>query len=71
MSPLPAEIPEAPHLAGQVEGFLVEQLRAFKSGEHHSDQMAIIARALSARDIDDLVAYYGSLPPSNAAGARP
>ncbi len=66
-----SQMPEAPHLAGQVEGYLVEQLRAFKSGERHNEQMAIIAKPLSAQDIDDLAAWYASLAPTNAAGAKP
>jgi len=64
-------MPEAPHLAGQVEGYLVQQLRAFKTGERHNEQMAIIVRTLSSQDMDDLAAYYASLSPSGSAGARP
>ena len=66
-----SQMPEAPNLAGQVEGYLAAQLQAFKSGERHNEQMAIIARPLSAQDIDDLAAFYASLSPSNAAGAKP
>jgi cytochrome c553 len=33
--------------------------------------MAIIVRTLSSQDIDDLAAYFASLPPSGSAGARP
>ncbi len=66
-----SQMPEAPHLAGQVEGYLAAQLHAFKSGERHNEQMAIIVKALSPQDIDDLAAYYASLPPSNAADAHP
>lgn len=66
-----SQMPEAPNLAGQVEGYLVEQLRAFKSGARHNEQMSIVAKPLSAQDIDDLAAYYASLVPTNAAGAHP
>ena len=66
-----SQMPEAPNLAGQVEAYLVEQLRAFKSGERHNEQMAIIVKPLSTQDIDDLAAYYASLAPTNAANARP
>ena len=66
-----SQMPEAPHLAGQVEGYLAAQLHAFKSGERHNEQMAIIVKALTPQDIDDLAAYYASLSPSNAASARP
>jgi cytochrome c553 len=66
-----SQMPEAPNLAGQVEGYLGEQLRAFKSGERHNEQMAIIAKTLSPQDIEDLAAYYASLASSNAATAHP
>jgi cytochrome c553 len=66
-----SRMPEAPNLAGQVEGYLAEQLRAFKSGERHNEQMAIITKTLSPQDIDDLAAYYASLALPNAANAQP
>jgi cytochrome c553 len=66
-----SQMPEAPNLAGQVEGYLAAQLRAFKSGERHNEQMSIIAKPLSSQDIDDLAAWYASLSPSKAADARP
>ena len=64
-------MPEAPNLAGQVEGYLVAQLRAFRSGERHNEQMAIIVKPLTPQDIDDLAAYYTSLAPVSADSARP
>lgn len=66
-----SRIPEAPNLAGQVEGYLLEQLQAFKSGERHNEQMAIIVKPLSTQDMQDLAAYYAALDPSNAASAPP
>jgi len=66
-----SQMPEAPNLAGQVEGYLVAQLSSFKSGERHNEQMAIIAKALSPQDIEDVSAYYASLGSSNAASAHP
>ena len=66
-----SQMPEAPNLAGQVEGYLAAQLHAFKSGERHNEQMAIIVKALSPQDIDDLAAYYASLSLSNAADVHP
>jgi cytochrome c553 len=66
-----SQMPEAPNLAGQVEGYLVEQLRAFKSGERHNEQMAIIVKTLSPQDVEDLAAYYASLGPPSAANGHP
>jgi cytochrome c553 len=56
-----SKIPEAPNLAGQVQNYLVEQLRAFKQGQRKSEQMSLIAPTLSAQDIDDLAAYYAGI----------
>jgi cytochrome c553 len=66
-----SQMPEAPNLAGQVEGYLVAQLQAFKAGTRHNEQMAIIAGALSPQDMQDLAAYYASLDASVAANAHP
>jgi cytochrome c553 len=66
-----SQMPEAPNLAGQVQGYLLEQLQAFKSGQRHNEQMAIIVKPLSPQDMEDLAAYYASLDPSNATSAPP
>ena len=66
-----SQMPEAPNLAGQVEGYLGAQLMAFKSGERHNEQMAIIVKALSPQDVEDLAAYYASLGQPTAANAHP
>jgi cytochrome c553 len=54
-------LPNAPHLAGQPEIYLAEQLRNYRSGRRAHEVMAVIARPLSDADIDDLAAWYGSL----------
>ena len=54
-------MPNAPHLAGQPEIYLAEQLRNFRSGRRPHDVMSVIARPLSDRDIEDLAAWYASL----------
>ncbi len=59
----PATGPAAyPHLAGQGRGYLVEQLRAFKSGRRKdsTDAMNGLAAALSAHDIDQLANYFAA-----------
>lgn len=50
-----------PNLAGQKEGYLVIQLKAFRDGGRANPMMAPMAAALSDGDIDDLAAYYSSL----------
>jgi cytochrome c553 len=55
-------VPEVPHLAGQPEGYLVAQLEAFRSGARRSEQMSVVAKQLSDRDVADLAAWFSSIP---------
>jgi cytochrome c553 len=56
-----SKVPDAPNLAGQVEGYLATQLRAFKSGARKSEAMTLVAAQLSDQDIDNLAAWYSSI----------
>jgi len=51
-----------PNLAGQKTEYLAKQLKAFRSGSRSDPVMAGMAKALSDADIDNLSAYYNSLP---------
>lgn len=53
-----------PAIAGLKESYQVEQLQAFKSGERtdEDDMMQMYAEDLSEQDMQDLAAYYASLP---------
>lgn len=53
--------PNVPHLAGQPEFYLVEQLRNYRSGKRQHEVMSVIARPLSDQDIEDLAQWYASL----------
>ncbi len=53
--------PHVPHLAGQPEIYLVEQLRHYRSGKRQHEVMSVIARPLSDRDIENLAQWYASL----------
>lgn len=53
--------PGVPHLAGQQELYLVEQLKHFRNGKRPSEVMGVIARPLSNAEIDNLAAWYASL----------
>ena len=53
--------PDAPHLAGQPELYLVSQLRAFRGGERKHEVMSLMAKALSDADIADLAAWFASV----------
>ena len=56
-----SKLPEAPHLAGQPEIYLVRSMEAYRSGERKNEMMSLIAQALSDTDIADLAAYYGDI----------
>ncbi len=54
---------EVPHLAGQNERYLFNQLMAFRTGARRHREMRFMARELTEADIAALAAYYASLPP--------
>ncbi|WP_445503657.1 c-type cytochrome [Microvirga sp. G4-2] len=53
--------PEAPNLAGQIEGYLVKALAEYKSGARKNETMNIVAKDLSDQDMADIAAYYSSI----------
>ncbi len=53
--------PNVPHLAGQPEIYLTEQLRNYRSGKRTHEVMGVIAKPLSDRDIENLAQWYASL----------
>ena len=56
-----SSIPANPNLAGQVPGYIADQLTAFKSGERNNALMTGMAAPLSEEDMADIDAYYVSL----------
>ena len=56
-----AVTPNTPHLAGQPEPYLVDQLRAYRSGKRAHEVMAVVAKPLTDADIADLAAWFASL----------
>jgi cytochrome c553 len=54
---------EVPHLAGQNERYLYNQMLAFRSGRRAHKEMRYMARAMSLQEIAALAAYYAALPP--------
>lgn len=58
-----AKIPGAPHIAGQVQEYLVSAMRDYKSGTRKNEMMAVAVRQLTDDDIEDLAAYYAGLDP--------
>ena len=54
-------LPDAPNIAGQPAVYVVNQLRAFRSGERRNEMMNLIAKPLSDADIDNLAAWFASI----------
>jgi len=54
-------VPMAANLAGQPELYLIAQLKAYQSGKRRHEQMSIIARMLTADDIENLAAWYAGI----------
>lgn len=63
-----AVLPDAPNLAGQNEVYLVKALKDYRSGERKNDQMNVMAKGLSDKDIDRLAAYYSQMPHAGGGG---
>ena len=56
-----SQLPNAPHLAGQPEIYVAEQLKAYRSGKRSNEIMNVIAKPLTDEDIGQLAAFYASL----------
>jgi cytochrome c553 len=53
---------EVPHLAGQNEIYLYNQLEAFKAGRRKHKEMRVMTRQLTEQDLRTLAEYYSRLP---------
>lgn len=53
---------EVPHLAGQNELYLFNQIVAFRKGIRPHKEMRFMARHLTEDEIAAIAAYYASLP---------
>lgn len=51
-----------PNLAGQKAAYTALQLKAFRDGQRKNMMMSPMAKGLSDKDIENLAAYYESLP---------
>ena len=54
---------EVPNLAGQNEGYLVNQLRAFRSGARRHPDMRFMSKTMTDAEIEAYAAYYTALKP--------
>lgn len=57
-----------PNLAAQQATYIVAQLKAFKSAERKNPMMEAMAANLSDTDMENLAAYFSSLPAVSAGG---
>lgn len=57
-----------PSLAGQKPAYLVNQLRAFRSGTRKNGMMQNMTANLSDQEINNIAAYFGSLDNNSAGG---
>jgi cytochrome c553 len=53
------EVYQVPKLGGQSPAYLVNALKAYRSGERQHPSMRGIAASLSDKDMAELAAYYG------------
>jgi cytochrome c553 len=56
-----SKLPEAPHLAGQPEPYLVKALNEYRKGVRKDEMMSVMAQQLSDQDVADLAAYYAAI----------
>ncbi len=53
---------EVPHLAGQNVVYLLNQMKAFRSGERKHKEMRWMSRHMTREELEALAIYYASLP---------
>ncbi len=63
-------VPSFPKLAGQSEGYLLKQLKDFKSGARFDVIMKGIVAPLTEADMDNLSAYYAQQTPVNTPAVQ-
>jgi cytochrome c553 len=54
-------VPDAPHLAGQPEIYLVRQLQAYRNGTRRHEVMNVVAKPLTDDEIAALARWYNSI----------
>jgi cytochrome c553 len=49
-------------LAGQPAIYIEEQLKQYRSGKRANEVMAVMAKPLTDKEIENLAAWYASIP---------
>lgn len=55
-----AKVPIAPHIGGEPQTYLRDQLLAFKDGTRQHEMMSVVTAGLSEQQIADVAAWYAS-----------
>jgi cytochrome c553 len=66
-----SEQPDIPSLAGQPAGFITLQMILFREGIRQVPAMIAFAENMPDKDIEDLAAFFASLPPGPPADRGP
>ena len=56
-----SKLPDAPHLAGQPERYLVKSLDEYRKGVRKNELMTLVVKDLSDQDIADLASYFSAI----------
>ena len=56
-----SKLPDAPHIAGQPEGYLVKALSEFKTGVRKNEMMSVVVAMMTTDDIRNVAAYYSAI----------
>jgi cytochrome c553 len=56
-----SQLPNAPHLAGQPAIYTSEQLKQYRDGKRSNAVMAVLAKPLTDKEIEDLAVWYESI----------
>jgi cytochrome c553 len=56
-----SKLPDAPHIAGQPEPYLIKSLNDYRKGVRRHELMTIVVKQLNDRDVADIAAYYSAI----------
>jgi cytochrome c553 len=56
-----ASFPGAPHLSGQPVDYLVRTLKAYRSGERRNEQMSVVSKDLTDKEIKSISEWYANI----------
>ena len=56
-----SKLPDAPHIAGQPEPYLVKALNDYRKGIRKHELMSIVVKQLNDADVADIASYYAAI----------